>query len=205
MTLELNQVAPQVKELGRSLAEQSPLRDEAGQTARALLQQFSTQYTALNQRIALAEKVQQKLRFDWVGAAPTLEALSQAHPLPPCPARLTVIASDGSQILPSRHAITLYYLVNVGSIVYRHGSNQKPETYHPKPLLYYAPEDILDEQGRLISPGEVKGILSELGFQNIVITHKEQSEEIIREWHVAEGAEKVVFSAYVQAVKPLQP
>ena len=56
-----------------------------------------------------------------------------------------------------------------------------------------------------ISPGEVKGILSELGFQNIVITHKEQSEEIIREWHVAEGAEKVVFSAYVQAVKPLQP
>ena len=51
----------------------------------------------------------------------------------------------------------------------------------------------------------MKGILSDLGFQNIVITHKEQSEEIIREWRVAEGAEKVVFSAYVRAVKPLQP
>ena len=53
-----------------------------------------------------------------------------------------------------------------------------------------------------ISPGEVKRILSELGFQDIVITPKEQSEEIIREWRVAEGAEKVVFSAYIQAIKP---
>jgi N-acetylglutamate synthase-like GNAT family acetyltransferase len=53
-----------------------------------------------------------------------------------------------------------------------------------------------------ISPGEVKGILSEVGFQHIVITPKTQSEEIIREWHVAEGAENVVFSAYIRATKP---
>ncbi len=53
-----------------------------------------------------------------------------------------------------------------------------------------------------ISPGEVKQILSELGFQDVTITAKEQSEEIIRGWNVAEDAEKVVFSAYIQAVKP---
>jgi hypothetical protein len=53
-----------------------------------------------------------------------------------------------------------------------------------------------------ISPGEVEGILSGLGFQGIEIRQKEQSEEIIRGWNVAEGAEKVVFSAYIQAVKP---
>jgi len=52
-----------------------------------------------------------------------------------------------------------------------------------------------------ISPGEVKQILSDLGFQKITITPKEQSEDIIRAWNVAESAEKVVFSAYVQAVK----
>jgi hypothetical protein len=155
MTLELNQVAPQVKAMGRSLAEQSPARNEAVQKARALLQQFSTEYTALNDRIELAESVQQKLRFDWVGAAPTTEALGETYPLPPCPARVTVIASDGSQILPNRHTITLYYLINIGSIVYRHGSNRKPETYNPKPLLCYALEDLFDDQGRLISPGEV--------------------------------------------------
>ena len=53
-----------------------------------------------------------------------------------------------------------------------------------------------------ISPGEVKGILSELGFEEVTITPKEQSEEIIRVWNVAEDAEKVVFSAYIEAVKP---
>jgi len=53
-----------------------------------------------------------------------------------------------------------------------------------------------------ISPGEVKKILSALGFQEINIRPKEQSEKIIREWNVGEGAEKVVFSAYIQAVKP---
>jgi methylmalonyl-CoA mutase cobalamin-binding subunit len=53
-----------------------------------------------------------------------------------------------------------------------------------------------------ISPGEVEKILSDLGFQSITISAKEQSEEIIRAWNVTESAEKVVFSAYIQAVKP---
>jgi len=55
-----------------------------------------------------------------------------------------------------------------------------------------------------ISPGEVKGILSNLGFQRIDIRSKDRSEKIIKNWNVAEGAEKVVFSAYILAVKPLQ-
>jgi hypothetical protein len=53
-----------------------------------------------------------------------------------------------------------------------------------------------------ISPGEVKRTLSDLGFQKITISAKEQSEEIIRAWNVADSAEKVVFSAYIQAEKP---
>jgi len=53
-----------------------------------------------------------------------------------------------------------------------------------------------------ISPGEVKQILADLGFQAISITRKEQSDEIIQEWNVAEGTEQVAFSAYIQAIKP---
>jgi hypothetical protein len=54
-----------------------------------------------------------------------------------------------------------------------------------------------------ISPGEVEKNLTDLGFQEINITRKDQSEKIIKGWNVGEGAEKVVFSAYIQAVKPL--
>jgi hypothetical protein len=49
----------------------------------------------------------------------------------------------------------------------------------------------------------VKKILNDLGFQEISISHKEKSSEIIREWNIGEAAEKVVFSAYIQAVKPI--
>jgi hypothetical protein len=52
-----------------------------------------------------------------------------------------------------------------------------------------------------ISPGEVKKILSALGFAKIAITPKEKSDEIIRGWNIMEGSENVVFSAYIQAVK----
>ena len=41
MTLELNEVAAQVKAMGQSLADQGPKRDEAGHAARELLKQFS--------------------------------------------------------------------------------------------------------------------------------------------------------------------
>jgi len=53
-----------------------------------------------------------------------------------------------------------------------------------------------------ISPGEVKQILSKLGFQNVTITPKERSQEIIRQWNAGEDAENVVFSAYIEAIRP---
>ncbi len=155
MTLELTQVAAQVKTMGRNLATQQQQRTEALAQASALLAEHSHNFTPLAERIQQAERVLQKLRFDWVGAAPTSEPLNHAGPLPPCPERLTVIASDGSQIYPDPHGITLYYLINTGCIVYRHGSGQKPDAWNPPPTLCYEPDDLLDDQGRLISTGEI--------------------------------------------------
>ena len=55
MTLELNQVASQVKAMGQTLADQQPVRDETLKQAQALLRNFSTQFTALNDRIVRAD------------------------------------------------------------------------------------------------------------------------------------------------------
>jgi hypothetical protein len=54
-----------------------------------------------------------------------------------------------------------------------------------------------------ISPGEVKKILLELGFQEISINPKEKSEDVIRNWNIGESVEKIVFSAYIRALKPI--
>jgi len=50
---------------------------------------------------------------------------------------------------------------------------------------------------------ELKRILKKAGFTDIVIQGKENSEGIIKSWNFGEGVEKMVFSAYVQAKKPL--
>ncbi|MEW5957147.1 MAG: DNA double-strand break repair nuclease NurA [Chloroflexota bacterium] len=170
MTLELNQVASQVRAMGQSLAQQRPDRDQTLRQARSLLQQFSTQFSELHERVQRAERVQQSQRFGWVGAAPDVEALAEAYALPACPERLTIIASDGSQILPDQHAIYPYYVINIGSITYRHGSHRKPDTYHPPPVLNYEP---FDELGRLISVPEVN-VQRDLAELDILVDRVQQ-------------------------------
>lgn len=138
--------------MGRTLADQRPERYQALAAAQTLIQQYALDFGPIHDRISRADQVQQTQRFGWVGAAPTSEAIDAPYPLPACPEQLTVLASDGSQILPDQHAIFPYYLINVGSITYRHGSNRKPETYNPPPILNFEP---FDERGQLIAPPEI--------------------------------------------------
>ena len=50
----------------------------------------------------------------------------------------------------------------------------------------------------------MRDILDREKFEHIVITRKDNSEEIIEGWNVAPGAEQLVFSAYIRASKPLE-
>ncbi len=52
------------------------------------------------------------------------------------PSQAIVIASDGSQIAPDRHAAFLYSLINVGIIVYFHGLDDSPMQF-TLPVLDY--------------------------------------------------------------------
>jgi len=49
----------------------------------------------------------------------------------------------------------------------------------------------------------VRQILNRLGFESITITKKDNSEQIIKSWNVGKGTEFIVFSAYIQAGKPV--
>jgi len=50
---------------------------------------------------------------------------------------------------------------------------------------------------------ELKHLLERSGFTDIVIEDKDNSDEIIRSWNFGEGVEKMVFSAYIKAKKPV--
>jgi len=49
---------------------------------------------------------------------------------------------------------------------------------------------------------ELRKLLKNSGFTNIVIQDKDNSDDIIKSWNFGVGIEKMVFSAYIQAKRP---
>lgn len=71
----------------------------------------------------------------------THEPINQGIPAPyRTPNQATIIAVDGSQAIPSRHAPYQYYLINLGWIVYHHGTGRAPDEFS-KPSLHYVGDE----------------------------------------------------------------
>ena len=143
MTLELNKVAGQVEDMGRVLAERAGRQQRALPAARELLRLYANRQAELWQ-VAESEPGQ-RLRC----ASPGDEPLDATFPTPGLPERVTLVAADGSQIFPDRHGLAFYYLINVGSVVFRHGSGQAPDV-GTDPRLYYT-EDHVYPGGNLVT------------------------------------------------------
>ncbi len=92
---------------------------------------------------------------DWPGALPAVDV--------PLDARFTVrsdpphgtvvIGVDGSQVYPDPHAAALYYLIQIGGLVFGYdGSRPRPYSCE---ALHFRDEELYDAQGYLISPERV--------------------------------------------------
>ena len=138
MTLELSRLAGQVQAMGQELAARERRHADLVALARRWLAEYADQ----------GEQLCHPARA--IGAAiPTDERFDAVHHLPTTPERFTIIAADGSQIQPDRHGVALYHLINVGSMVYRHGSGKAPEAYS-QPTLGYSEADLY-ENGLLVA------------------------------------------------------
>jgi hypothetical protein len=137
VTLELGKLTGQVQVMGEEFAARQRQRADLVEMARRWLTQYADQGARLRHPARAVR-----------AAIPTEEPLDAEHPLPAVPERFTVVAADGSQIQPDRHDVALYYLINVGSLVYRHGSGRPPEAYS-QPTLGYAEGDLY-EDGALV-------------------------------------------------------
>jgi hypothetical protein len=135
MTLELNKVTAQIDDMGQVLAGRLGQERRVLPAARGLLHLFAHRQEELRQ-VAASEPGQQ-LRC----ASPGDEPLDSAFPVLALPERLTLVAADGSQIYPDRHGPAFYYVINVGSIIFRHGSGQAP-TVATAPRLFYREDQV---------------------------------------------------------------
>ena len=120
MTLELSKVTQQVTQLGEQAAQRKRELDAITPHVREILRAHRDD-TSL---IELARRATETKH--WRGAIPIGEPLDLALDPPVHPAQLSIVAGDGSQIYPDSHGIALYYLINIGTIAFRHGSGQAP-------------------------------------------------------------------------------
>ncbi len=138
MTLELSKLTVQARAMGHELASRRRQYADLVELARGWLAEYADQGERLRHPARAAR-----------AAIPTGEPFDYHHSLPAIPERLTFIAADGSQIQPDRHGAALYYVVNIGSLVYRRGSGETPEALS-KPTLGYTESDIY-ENGMLVA------------------------------------------------------
>lgn len=139
--LELNKLTKQVDGMAEALAGQRDRQRKATEAARELLLKHAQVTDELRAKIQRAGEVDES----WRGADPLGSDLTERVQTPAAGQPATLVASDGSQIYPDTHAIALYYLTNIGTIVLRQGSGEAPMVA-TEPILRMAEDDPLEEQ-----------------------------------------------------------
>jgi hypothetical protein len=158
MALNLNQINQQVSQMEQTMTMRAGSRRTRVARAFERLCEFSEAFDMLRDKVERTRGRAAGQDLDWRGAfppeAPACEPLAQGYDLPECPCAATLIANDGSQIVPDRHALLPYYLLSVGSLVLRHGSGTPPE-WEIAQELHYTEEDLYTSYGEIVPSATV--------------------------------------------------
>jgi len=141
MTIDYQQVIQKIREISALAKQNGELINARRYHALKLLNENANQVNELQYKVEQACEHDPNLRC----AFPVIEALDASFKLPDLPPQLTVIAADGSQINPDRHAALFFSLINVGVIVIEVGSGKTPDTFTFSDLKYG--EELYSETG----------------------------------------------------------
>jgi len=132
MSLNFQQVFDRIKEIGLGAQARQQDLDARRRQARQLLTTWSNKTVELHDKIERMRQADPTLRC----ALPLEESLEATISQPAESLKGTLIAADGSQIAPDRHAAELFSLINVGAILLEPGSGKAPEVFTDSSLLF---------------------------------------------------------------------
>ncbi|HLE14651.1 MAG TPA: DNA double-strand break repair nuclease NurA [Anaerolineales bacterium] len=144
MSLDFQQIRNQVKQLGEHAHTRQMESQERLARARLLLDSHAANLDGLRQKV---QRVVREYDASLRCALPEKELLNDHFALPALPAQATVLAADGSQIFPDRHAQVDFGLINVGVIQACYGSQAAPQIHVTSRLLY--DDDLYSSSGIL--------------------------------------------------------
>jgi NurA domain len=133
MALNFQQLFEKIRAIGLGARTRKETQDKLRKQARAVLDAWADKSAELRDKLERARQADPALRC----AIPLdQERLDAAFPPPANQGSVTLLAADGSQILPDRHAALQYSLVNVGAIAMQSGSGGTPEVFTDSHLLF---------------------------------------------------------------------
>src|SRR5512142_742345 len=143
MPVDFQQIHARIVQIGaREVARLQQVEDRR-QKAHDLLSAHAVNFDFLRGKVATARDTDPSVRC----AVPVNEALTASQPCPPSPASATLIAVDGSQINPDRHAALQFGVINAGAVIMKLRSGEVPELCTSTELLYG--EDLETEFGMM--------------------------------------------------------
>ncbi|MBI5953048.1 MAG: DNA double-strand break repair nuclease NurA [Chloroflexi bacterium] len=122
MPINYQQIHTKIQEIGAGARERKKTLEERRALARSLLASFSSELDVLKSKVDSAKAADSNIRC----AVPLNESLASHHPTVDSVIQATLIAADGSQVNPDRHAAVQFGLVNVGAITLRLDSGEAP-------------------------------------------------------------------------------
>lgn len=143
MALNFRQVYEKIRLIGQEAQTRRETLERQRQRAWDLFQAWQEKAALLAEKVERARGYDPALRC----AIPLGAPLGAAFDPAPVPVPPTLLAADGSQIAPDRHAAVLYSLVNVGAVVLRPGSGAAPEVFTESGLLF--DDEMYTESGLL--------------------------------------------------------
>ena len=173
MPVNFQQALTQIREMGRQALRQEEEAQARRQEAWQILQQYGAELDSLQQLVDRASAENQHLRC----AAPFEEILNHRYPAPALEPCYTLLAADGSQINPDRHAMIEFGAINVGTIRVRPGSALAPQEGVSSKLLFI--KDLYMSNGSPL-PDDVVALMRDMA-------ERQQLVELALEEHAFSG------------------
>jgi hypothetical protein len=148
MPVNFQQIYRRVREIAEGAHESKKILEERRIRARELLALYASDLDFLRRKVEIAKESDVNLRC----AGPFTDSLASFCPPPASIADATIIAADGSQVNPDRHAAVQFCIINVGVIAMKMSSGQAPTVTVETELMY---GDELLTNGSPISEGMV--------------------------------------------------
>lgn len=148
MPVNFQQVYTRIKEIAQGAHDSRRVLEEHRIRARELLAVYASELDFLREKVERAKESDANIRC----AVPFRENLAACFPPPLNVTDATIIAADGSQVNPDRHAAVQFCIINVGVIAMKLSSGQAPMVTVETELLY---GDDLLRNGSPMSDGMV--------------------------------------------------